>query len=433
MEGAAVAAKRFPTREAFAQAYREDPAELYNELRDLNQALEDQIDVLQESERENEVKLNTARIQTDNALRHATEQDQRVTEAASLIARLRQERNEARAIAQAPAAPPNLSATPPPPTNSHRSERMPDPEKFDGSRAKLPGFILQLRSKLTVNRDRFANETTMILYTINRLEGAALEQVRHTVLPSGLTTWTSAEQLITALETAFGDPDPTGTARRELHQLRQGKRDFSAYLADFQRIMGQLNFDENSKMDALEHGMSEELKEAMVFAPAVPTNLNDTILTLTRMDNRIRARKAEKRGNTRDTMGQFSAPSAFSPVSSFTPGGLAPMDLSFGRTSNLPRPPQDQRYTIVNGRRKLSEEEKQWRRSTGKCMFCAAPDHSYANCPSAPKKPAMRGASTNLSNTPAPPASSARQLPPPPLPPQFFAIDAPGASDEALN
>ncbi|KAI0991232.1 hypothetical protein K3495_g16955, partial [Podosphaera aphanis] len=58
-----------------------------------------------------------------------------------------------------------------------RSEKFPDPEKFNGSRAKLPGFLTQLRMKLEVNDDRFRNESAKIIYSISRLEGRALDQV----------------------------------------------------------------------------------------------------------------------------------------------------------------------------------------------------------------------------------------------------------------
>ena len=39
--------------------------------------------------------------------------------------------------------------------------------------------------------------------------------------------------LLEILQTAFGDPDPQGTATRELKKLRQTNKKFSTYVADF--------------------------------------------------------------------------------------------------------------------------------------------------------------------------------------------------------
>ena len=75
----------------------------------------------------------------------------------------------------------------------------------------------------------------------------------------------STSDLINCLQTPFGDPDPTGTARIELAKLRQGKLDFSSDLSEFTRIMSVLNYDPPAKMDALEAGMFSKLREGLVY------------------------------------------------------------------------------------------------------------------------------------------------------------------------
>lgn len=51
---------------------------------------------------------------------------------------------------------------------------------------------------------------------------------------------------------SFGDPNPMGTARRELHHLRQGKGDFAKVFAPFTHLVCKLQFNEATKRDALE-------------------------------------------------------------------------------------------------------------------------------------------------------------------------------------
>jgi hypothetical protein len=94
-------------------------------------------------------------------------------------------------------------------------------------------------------------------------------------------------------------------------------------------------------------------------------------------------------------MGQFTAPAAVAHPS-HTAGVLAPMDLSALQARPTQRPAAEQRYTFVNGQRKTSAAEKQWRRDNNLCMYCANPGHVFANCPSANRprgsQPVMRGA-----------------------------------------
>jgi hypothetical protein len=120
---------------------------------------------------------------------------------------------------QAPPADHQAGPPPPPPSVNQRSEKMPDPEKFHGDRAKLPDFLIEVRLKLLANRDRFLNENTMTMYDISSLDGAALRQIANFI--HGINNdFASLQVLLTYQDTSFGDPDPTGTARHELHELK---------------------------------------------------------------------------------------------------------------------------------------------------------------------------------------------------------------------
>lgn len=65
-----------------------------------------------------------------------------------------------------------------PSENSRTSERIPDPEKFDGDRNDLSRFVDQISAKLTVNRDRFPSSRERKVYVVNRLSGLAYQQIR---------------------------------------------------------------------------------------------------------------------------------------------------------------------------------------------------------------------------------------------------------------
>jgi hypothetical protein len=103
----------------------------------------------------------------------------------------------------------------------------------------------------------------MIMYNIFHLDRAALCQIA-TFITGVTVDFDNITKLLRYLDTSFGDRDPTSTARRELDEFKQ-RKDFSAYLTEFRRIMGRLGYDENAQMDALEIGLSSKLKDVLVY------------------------------------------------------------------------------------------------------------------------------------------------------------------------
>lgn len=278
-------------------------------------------------------------------------------------------------------------------TNSvFRSERFPDPDKFNGTRTKLTGFLTQLRMKLEMNDDRFRNEAAKVIYGVSRLEGRALDQVVPLVNANPIAPFSSVDAFVKYLESSFGDPDPRATARRELANLKQGTGDFSSYYTQFLRIVGYLDYNENGKIDALADGLSEDLKDAMIYQTERSQTLEDFAMILMKMDNKIRSRKQEQGNHIVGQLGFTNNP----PHPSHVAGGLTSMDLSALRMASNQRPAPELRYTFSNGQRKTTLAEKQWRKDNNLCMYCAGSGHTFSNCPSAnrskPQPATMTGA-----------------------------------------
>jgi len=277
----------------------------------------------------------------------------------------------------------------------HRSAKLADPDKFSGKLTELPNLLAQLQLKLQANADHWPDEPAKVAYCISRLEGDALRNLRSAIrqepIPGTDITrlvidFSSPNAVIERLQTSFGDPDPTGTARMELSKLRQGKQDFATYLSEFTRIMSVLNNHPAAKMDALEAGMSSKLRVGLVYnirpTPS-PANYDTWCNTLLQLDNRIRQLEAHKRG-TYSAMPQVPTSVGHIEQNSY-PHNPDAMDLSYSglrpSTPSVPRPAQDLRYeTDAQGRRHVSALEKAWRRAAGRCDYCAG-DHRQVVCP----------------------------------------------------
>ncbi|KAH0609146.1 uncharacterized protein H6S33_001374 [Morchella sextelata] len=291
--------------------------------------------------------------------------------------------NVARAAPTPTASVPVAAAPPAATVPAFRSEKFPDPKKFDGTHTKLPGFTTQLRMKLEVNHDRFRNEAAKIIYAVSRLEGRALDQVVPLINANPAAPFSSVTAFVAHLEASFGDTDPRGTTRRQLVALKQGKGDFATYYSQFLRIypyceflyrsllhssypaeysllnplrVAYLNYNEGAKIDALAEGLSEDLKDAMTYRTDRPNTVEACVTMLMTIENQVRGRKVEQRA-IRNTMGQFTAPAAVAHLF-HTTGGLAPMDLSALQVRPAQRSTIEQRYTFVKGQRKTSAAEK---------------------------------------------------------------------------
>ncbi|TKA56069.1 hypothetical protein B0A49_13695 [Cryomyces minteri] len=237
-----------------------------------------------------------------------------------------------------------ISAKSEPPPSLSRSVKHPDPEKYSGHKDQLLSFIAQLRIKLLMNEDHFSTPESKVIYAISRLEGAAMSQVLPRIKAGSKVDLDSVEDLIKLLERAFGDPDRKATAQRELRKLKQANRDFHQYLADFQHLAPESEYNEEAQKSFLMDGMCNELKSIMIGFD-VPEKLDDCVALLQKLENRRKAVMVTSREPSfTPCIPRVSLPktSSSAPFSSYTPAPSTiapsssvsdsdPMDLSANR------------------------------------------------------------------------------------------------------
>jgi len=126
---------------------------------------------------------------------------------------------------------------------------FPDTPIFDGGKAEeLRTWIIQLRNKLATQPHRYPDDQACLRYAVNRLSGASLCLIRGYVYENtGRIRFESLKALLDLLRQAFDDPDRTRTANREIQKLKQKSSTFAAYFAEFGRIMGDLNWNEQAQ------------------------------------------------------------------------------------------------------------------------------------------------------------------------------------------
>lgn len=105
----------------------------------------------------------------------------------------------------------------------------------------------------------------------------------------GNNTFNTVKDIIQYLTASFGNRDAIVTVKRKLYKLRQGKRDFSHYLTNDNRINGKLKYDEKAKHDGLEHEMKKEFKDAMNNVFEDQSTFAKYFALLLTIDNRLNA------------------------------------------------------------------------------------------------------------------------------------------------
>jgi hypothetical protein len=277
-------------------------------------------------------------------------------------------------------APPAGTITPPDATPSEascRSERISDPEKFEGSRADLRRFLGQIQAKMKANADRFHTAQARMAYVASQLGPIPYAQV----LPyakDGTFLFTDYEDILRLLERAYGDPNRVRNAQRDLFTYRQTNKEFSVFFAEFQRLAIESELPEAALPTILEQAISKELRNQLMYVSA---SERDAL-----QDYRNLAQLLQDLENSRLSYGGFSAPVRRTYASTVTPRPahekpIQPQSVVPARhQSPAPGEPMDLSSSRRGYRRPSSRGEAN-RKEQGLCFRCGSAEHLVARCP----------------------------------------------------
>jgi len=259
---------------------------------------------------------------------------------------------------------------------AHRSGKIPDPPVFDGNREKIEGFIAQLRLKLFSDPTLFPTPALRMAYAFNQLEGYAQAQILPYIQAGATFSLYDVEDIIRVLNNAFGDPDPLATARSKLHQLKQGKKEFTNYFAELQTLVSKLDWNERAKPDALKEGLSIELHRQLI-GKSRDLTYDQLVALCQELDSEMRAllMTEGKQGYQQPRAHQPRNPPSTQPATPMPPATAPePMDLS--------------------GTQRVSAQERAARQHENRCYYCGELGPRVTQCPNKPVHAAAMQAAT---------------------------------------
>ena len=248
----------------------------------------------------------------------------------------------------------------PPSRQSFKPKEVKDPEPFTGSQHDIKRFKNQL-SLVLADADRFTDNQRQLRYYFSLLRGDAYTIMEPYVSSTGVT-FPDTEAFLKEITRIFGDSDEKATVSRELEKLKQGSREFSRYYADFARLTAILDLTEESKIQTLERGITNEIRNAMAYLDTPEQETLDSYIgRLKRMDERLCQIRGQPKG---------------APLAPPTPRHQPTPSMA---TGTHPRP-----MDLSAARKTLSPEERGRRISGGLCFYCGGSGHLPRTCPTHP-------------------------------------------------
>jgi hypothetical protein len=145
-----------------------------------------------------------------------------------------------------------------------RSGSYPDMPMFGGT-TDTRTWITQLRNKLRAQPTRYSTEEARLRYAFSRLDGGALDSVRHFMSEeTGDVALASLSDLLTILLQNFDNPNRVATAQAKMKSLKHGTGSLMTYLASFRQWIADLpDVREEAMKVWLWDGLLSQLKDAL--------------------------------------------------------------------------------------------------------------------------------------------------------------------------
>jgi hypothetical protein len=149
------------------------------------------------------------------------------------------------------------------------------PEKFDGDRTKLGDFVNLVRLVFHLQPHKYATEETQVGLIGSLLTETALSWFS-SLLEKDFPLLANLDQFLEEFSKTFGERDRALIATTKLRTLQQRSRPASAYVAEFQQLACDLDWNDTTLITMFRWGLRDDIKTLLLNLPK-PTTLSKGI------------------------------------------------------------------------------------------------------------------------------------------------------------
>jgi hypothetical protein len=251
--------------------------------------------------------------------------------------------------------------------------RMALPVPFDGlTPSELRPFLGQCTLHFEAKPRQFPSEDVKIAFVCALLRGNPLRFVLNELNkpPNDRPIWMhNYKRFAETLVSNFGIVDEVNQARSKIKMLKQ-ETSVANYWVVFKNLADLTQWDEEALTFQFRSGLKSKIKDMLLNFPD-PSSLNELKELASRIDNRIMERYQEKKFETgtlnyRPYVNRNPVPSQSSDYSN---SNVVPMEID----------------ALEARFKKLTPEQKEYRRNNNLCLYCGSKDHIWRDCDKRPK------------------------------------------------
>jgi hypothetical protein len=279
--------------------------------------------------------------------------------------------------------------------------------EYYGESEKLEAWLQQARAKIEVDYYR-CTEFVKFWALNGSLRGKALRRMEAWVREQGTAELANSYSFLNRVEFVFRDPQAKERAQRKLEALRQGSKPFLEVFTEWQSLLmesGGSSWPDDAKKVSLDRILSDELVRAMITVPSQP-DFESYCSVIKETDDRLRAyksrtSKSKEQVVTGTPRSNWKRPTAAVQLSTEGRNPSGPKVTRKASVESMDWESTPVRAAAASTRRAkwVSQEERDNRRQTGRCIRCGASGHIIRDCPYGPPQRPIQTATARQEKT----------------------------------
>ncbi len=156
---------------------------------------------------------------------------------------------------------------------------------FEDSSQNVNNWLSRMWNKLKTNKNHFSIEELKIVYIESRVSEVAIKHIASRMQNIFLNSFLEVEEVLSIIDKMYDDLNRHHTTQRQYSKLYQNKIFFHEFWMKFQIFSAELEYNNETLLDDLQHKISSDLQRATLNERI--TNLNEFIDICMQVDVRL--------------------------------------------------------------------------------------------------------------------------------------------------